>query len=169
MPGNHYLCSIKPAPLFPGRGTNAASNIMLLANELVFFAAEKTALNQAEGGFARQVMVLMLEENNASANRDFLTKVLAAANLNLAQDTLLASIPADEPHALAPDLKERQPKQILVFGIHPAQLGLRLEFPTYQPFNFYGCTWLFADKLSVLEPDKNKKSQLWTALKQIFL
>lgn len=142
---------------------------MILSNELLFFAAEKSALDHSEGGFARQLMVLALAEPMATTNRDFLTKVLAAANLNLAQDAVFAEIPSNEPVALAPDLKLREPKQVLVFGISPAQLGLSVEVQLYQPLQFYGSTWLFADKLSVLEPDKQKKGQLWTAIKQIFL
>lgn len=142
---------------------------MLFSNELIFIAAEKTVLDKAEGGFARNLLVLMLEEPQAAANREFLTKVLAAANLNLSQDALLAEIPTHEPRNLAPVLQSHQPKQVLIFGLSAAQLGLSFEVQAYQPVQFYGCTWLFADKLSTLEPDKTKKSQLWTALKQIFL
>lgn len=142
---------------------------MILSNELLFIAAEKSALNHAEGEFARKLMILALAEPMATTNRDFLTKVLAAANLNLPQDAVFAEIPSNEPVALAPDLKLREPKQVLVFGISPVQLGLSFEVQPYQPLQFYGSTWLFADKLSVLEPDKQKKGQLWTAIKQIFL
>jgi hypothetical protein len=142
---------------------------MLLSNELLFLTAEKSALAEASGGFAKQVLVLAMAEPNSAANREFLVKVLAAAHLNLAQDTLLAEIPATEPRMLAKELQERQPKQVLVFGLSPAQLGLSIEIQAYQPFKFYGITWLFADPLSTLEPDKTKKTQLWTALKQIFL
>lgn len=142
---------------------------MLLSNELLFITAEKPALAEASGGFAKQVLVLAMAEPNSAANREFLAKVLAAAHLNLAQDTLLAEIPTGEPRALAPELQLRQPKQVLVFGLSAPQLGLSIEVQTYQPFKFYGTTWLFADPLSILEPDKTKKTQLWTALKQIFL
>ncbi len=142
---------------------------MFLSNELLFIAADKSALAEAEGGFARQVLVLAIQEANVAANRDFLAKVLLAANLNLNQDALLAEIPVNQPRSLTPDLKERQPKQVLVFGLAPAQLGLSFEVQAYQPLTFYGCTWLFADRLSALEPDKTKKTQLWSALKQMFL
>lgn len=142
---------------------------MLLSNELLFITAEKSALADAEGGFARQVTVIALEEPSAAANRDFLDKVLTAAQLNLAQDAFLSEIPAGEARNLAADLLEHQPKQVLVFGLLPAQLGLSFEVQYYQPLNFYGCTWLFADKLSAIESDKAKKTQLWSALKQMFL
>ena len=142
---------------------------MLLSNELLFLTAEKTALADAQGGFARQVAVLALEEPSSAANRDFLDKVLTAAQLNLAKDAMLAEIPSDEARAIAPDIMEHQPKYVLVFGILPIQLGLSVEVPAYQPITFYDCRWLFADKLSALESDKVKKTQLWTALKQMFL
>ena len=142
---------------------------MLLSNELLFVTAEKTALANAKGGFARQVAVLVLEEPSAISNRDFLDKVLTAAQLSLANDTFLAEIPAGELRAIAPDLMEYQPKQVLVFGLSAAQLGLSFEVQAYQPMAFYGCKWLFADNLSALESDKAKKTQLWTALKQMFL
>ncbi len=142
---------------------------MLLSNELLFLTAEKSALAAAKGGFDKKVAVLMLEEPNVYSNRDFLEKILTAARLNLAQDAFLAEIPGGEPRALAPDLVEHQPKQVLVFGLSPAQLGLSFETQAYQPLAFYGCTWLFADPLSAIESDKNKKTQLWSALKQMFL
>ncbi|MBN8679149.1 MAG: hypothetical protein J0M29_13050 [Chitinophagales bacterium] len=142
---------------------------MLFNQELIYIAAEKTALSNAEGNFSRKVAVLALQEPNSAANREFLTKVLAAANLNLAQDTLLAEIPAQEPVSIAPDLQQRKPGHILVFGISPAQLGLSIQISLYQPTAFYGATWLFTDALSTLEPDKNRKSQLWNGIKTMFL
>ncbi|MFN0213430.1 MAG: hypothetical protein ACKVT2_04175 [Saprospiraceae bacterium] len=150
---------------------------MVLSNELLFLTAEKTALAGALGDYARKVVVLTSKEapetsismTDKTAYRDFLDKVLTAAQLNLSKDALLAEIPSGEARAIAPDLAEYQPSQVLVFGVSPAQLGLSLEIQAYRPFTFYGCVWLFADKLSALESDKTKKTQLWTALKQIFL
>lgn len=142
---------------------------MFLADELIFQAAEKSALADAEGAFAKQVAVLALCEPDSAQLREFLGKVLAAAHLDLSQDTLLAEIPSQEPHNIALDLRERKPRQVLVFGLPPRQLGLQLEMHPYQSVSFLDCTWLFADRVSVLEPDKVKKTQLWSALKKMFL
>jgi len=142
---------------------------MPLSNTLLFLTAEKTAFQVASGAFARQVGVIMLEEATSAANRDFLEKVLQAAQLNLANDTLLAEIPAGEPRQIAPDLQEKKPTHLLIFGISPAQLGLSIEIKPYQPTPFYGCIWLFADNLSILASDVTKKKQLWAALQQMFL
>jgi hypothetical protein len=141
----------------------------LLDQELIFLTAERSALTAAEGGFARQVAVLALAEPDfAAPNRAFLEKVLAAANIDLHKDALLAEMSASEPRNIAPDIREKKPKQVLVFGIKPAQLGVMVSAVPYQTFDFYGCSWLFADPLSAVEADKVKKGQLWAALKQMF-
>jgi hypothetical protein len=143
---------------------------MFSPDDLIFLASERTASDLSEGGFARRMWVLALDEPAISgANKEFLAKVLAAASLNLEKDTLFAEIPASEPVNFSTDLKRKQPEYVLVYGLPPSQLGLTIEAPLYRPVVFYGVTWLFADALSVLEPDKNRKGQLWSALKQMFL
>ena len=143
---------------------------MFSPDELIFLVPERTASDLSEGGFARRVWVLTLDEPaNSGADKDFLAKVLAAVNLNLEKDTLFAAIPAPEPVNFSTDLKRKQPEYVIVFGLQPSQLGLTIETPLYRPVAFYGVTWLFADALSELEPDKNRKGQLWLALKQMFL
>lgn len=141
---------------------------MFSPDELIFNAPERSVSELSAGQFARRVWVLALAEPDIS-NTEFLTKVLAAAQLNLEKDTLFAEIPSYLPLHFSTDLKRKEPEQVLVFGLTPSQLGLKTEFPLYKPTGFYGVTWLFADALSVLEPDKNRKGQLWSALQQMFL
>ncbi len=143
---------------------------MFSPDELIFIAPERAASEFSQENFARRVWVLALKEPDFSAaNKAFLAKVLAAANLNLEKDTFFAEIPASEPLHFSADLKQKQPERVLVFGLPPAQLGLKIEIQFYKTIAFYGADWLFADALSALEPDKNRKSQLWSALKQMFL
>jgi hypothetical protein len=143
---------------------------MFAPDELIFIAPERSATEFSKGDFSRRIWVLALEEPDFSAaNKAFLSKVLAAANLNLEKDTLFAEVPASEPLHFSTDLKQKRPEQVLVFGLPPGQLGLAIEFQLYKPTSFYSADWLLADALSVLEPDKNRKTQLWSALKQMFL
>lgn len=142
---------------------------MFVTDELVFIAPERGIESFAEGQYARRILVLTLDEPASPNNRDFLAKIFAAAQLDLGRDSLFAQVPANEPLSMPPFIREKRPTHILVFGLSPAQLGLTLQVPPYQPVEFYSTTWLFADALSVLEPDKAKKSQLWTALKTLFL
>jgi hypothetical protein len=143
---------------------------MFSPDELIFIAPERSAVELATGSFVRRIWVLALAEPNpVNSNKIFLAKVLVAANLNLEKDTLFAEIPASMPIGFSTDLKTKHPERVLVFGLPPAQLGLTIEAQLYKPLAFYGADWLFADALSILEPDKNKKGQLWSALKQMFL
>lgn len=141
---------------------------MFITDELLFAVPERTIESFAEGRYTRQILVLALEET-LPGNREFLTKILGAAQLSLTDDCLLAQVPDGEPLSAPQFIREKQPAQVLVFGLIPSQLGLTVQVPLYQATEFYGTTWLFADALSVLEPDKAKKGQLWTALKALFL
>ncbi|MBL7774554.1 MAG: hypothetical protein JNK89_01040 [Saprospiraceae bacterium] len=57
----------------------------------------------------------------------------------------------------------------MVFGLQPFEIGINIQCPLYQPVEFYGATFLFADTLAALEPDKTLKTRLWQALQQLFL
>ncbi|MBL7779679.1 MAG: hypothetical protein JNM22_00590 [Saprospiraceae bacterium] len=137
--------------------------------ELIFTAPEHLPNEIAKGQFAKGIWVLALEEASGNSNTDFLKKVLSAAQLDLERDTLFAIIPEGMPIDMAASLRIKPATHVLVFGISPTQLGLHVEARPFQPFSFYGTTWLFADALSALEPDKTKKGLLWTALKSMFL
>ena len=142
---------------------------MFFPDELLFLSPELPAPAPAAGAFARRVYVLALAEPEFPGAREFLSKVLSSVQLNLDKDTLFAEIPELMQVSFVHELKNKHPEQVLVFGVAPAQLGLHIETAHYRPLSFYGVTWLFADALSVLEPDKDKKSRLWAALKQMFL
>jgi hypothetical protein len=142
---------------------------MFSDDDLLFVAPEQALSELVKGNFARRVLVLQLEGARPLEERDFLLKILAAAQVNLDHDTHLAMIPAGKALAVTPYLKEKEPAIVLVFGLPPAQIGLQIPAPSYEPFTFYGCTWLFADSLATLEPDKQRKGQLWKALQVLFL
>ncbi|MEI6412545.1 MAG: hypothetical protein WCR52_24345 [Bacteroidota bacterium] len=144
-------------------------NDMYSPDDLIFITPERSFPEMASGGFARKVFVLVLKEPDAPGNRDFLTKILAAAQVNLEKDTLWAEVSAMEAPAPAATFSIKHPDHILVFGLTPEQVGLKIDAPLYRPVAFYGATWLFSEPLSVLEPDKNRKGLLWKALQQIFL
>ncbi len=142
---------------------------MFSSKELIFVTPSMLPNEMAQGRFAKGIWVLALAEPAHPDNTDFLKKVLAAAQLDLERDTLFAEIPEAQPLDMAAGLRIKPAAHILVFGVLPQQLGLHIQPPFFQPFTFYGATWLFADALSVLAPDKTKKGLLWTALKSMFL
>lgn len=143
---------------------------MFSNDDLIFLAPEFPLLDHAEGNFARRILVVLAASDNPVEERQFLTKVLAAANLNLLQDTLLVDLPESATAvSILPALKTKQPTHVLVFGLEPKTLGLTIQANWYQAFLFYHTTFLFAENLSALEPDKVRKGQLWRALQTMFL
>ena len=142
---------------------------MFSDTDLLFRVPEKSVLEGVSGEFARNVALLVLAEPEFPGNWPFLTKVLAAAQLNLEKDTLFAEIHPDDRVTFLPLIKEKHPGHILVFGLLPNQLGFNIDMPLYQPQHFYGSAFLFADRLSTLEPDKALKAKLWQALRLLFL
>lgn len=143
---------------------------MYSAHDLLILAPEQTVYTTATGEFARQLLVLSLADPaTTGTTQAFLTKVLAAAQLNLTRDALFVELPLGQPIGLLADTRQKKPEQVLVFGLPAAQLGLNMDTVLYQPFVFQQITFLFADALSVLEDSREKKGALWTALKSIFL
>jgi hypothetical protein len=141
---------------------------MFLTGELIFQAAENSVCKLAEGDFAKNILVVALAEPQTVENRAFITKVLSAANLDLLKDTFFVEISGSTALNCFNDLPER-PKFILVFGLPPKQVGLQAAVQAYQPLQLQNTTWVFADALSILEPNRDKKGQLWTILKSLFL
>lgn len=142
---------------------------MFSEKDALFHAPDRSVLEFASGGFAQRILLIALSEPENAGAQDFLTKILAAARLNLQKDTLFAQIPAGEPVTVLPAIKHKHAEHILVFGLPPGRIGIVADIPLYQPQLFYGATFLFADALSVLEPDKARKGKLWQALQQLFL
>lgn len=141
---------------------------MFSEKDLIFRAPEHTVLEFAGGGFARRILVIAGAGPEHPGSRDFLVKILAASRLNLERDTLFADVPTGQPLFIVPAIKQKHAEYILVFGLPPSLLGINAEMPLYQPRQFYGATFLFAESLAVLEPDKTRKGKLWQALQQIF-
>lgn len=142
---------------------------MYSPGDLLFPVPEENVMAIAEGGFARQVLAIVCNEESFAEGNLFLEKVLTAAGLNLQQDVALAAVAPGSAVSLFPFPEHKRPQVILVFGIEPKDLGLRIESAWYVPTDFYGTVFLFAHKLSELQPDTGKKGELWRALQQIFL
>ena len=141
---------------------------MFSDRDLLFQVAETTDMPAFSGQYAKKVLLVALDEPEANDNQLFVQKLLQAANIQLASDTFFCFLKADEKLQLGALIKEKQPDQVLLFGLNPAQLSLHLQIKPYQPVIFYETTLLFADKLSVLAPNKDLKTKMWTAMKEIF-
>ncbi|MCC7246122.1 MAG: hypothetical protein IT269_10610 [Saprospiraceae bacterium] len=142
--------------------------MMFSANDLVFLSAEKDLLDLGESLCQRDIWIISSDVRSA-ATQDFLSKILSAIQADLDRDALWAALEQDTKLNLNGALNMHRPKLILVFGLTAGQVGLRAEMGVYQSVFFYGCNWIFSDALAALEPDRNKKGLLWSALKSVNL
>ncbi len=142
---------------------------MFVEPSVVYRIPEVDLLQAAQGGFQKQVLVVAAFKAGETGKVAFLEKILAAVGMDLHKDTLFALVRPNERVCLNTFLRHKQPQAVLVFGLSPAHLGLQAEFARYQPVQFYGTAFLWADSLATLEPDKALKGRLWTALQTMFL
>ena len=105
---------------------------MFSDRDLLFQVAESTDMPAFSGQYAKKVLLVALDEPEANDNQLFVQKLLQAANIQLASDTFFCFLKADEKLQLGALIKEKQPDQVLLFGLNPAQLSLHLQIKPYQ-------------------------------------
>ena len=79
----------------------------------------------------------------------------------------------DEAVSAAAIIQKYNPRQVLIFGCDPKNLGIRIQLTDYQPIKFQGIEFLKADSLNRIRTDrenndKRRAGALWVALKEIF-
>ena len=97
----------------------------------------------------------------------FLTKLLAACNLNLA-DVAIFNFHDHNSSEFNEILNFFKPKVVLLFAVEPAEFGLPMIFPQFQVQGHKDAVFVSSPSLDVIEPDKSLKGKLWVCLKKIF-
>ncbi len=111
--------------------------------------------------------VLILVEHLSEADKDLLTKIIAAVKLDLTKVEVLDLATIGKAN-LRPVLSSRAVKQLVTFGIPLFTINLEIPLIPYQVRTIQGVHFLYADMLSELQNDVPKKKALWGALKQMF-
>lgn len=96
----------------------------------------------------------------------FLTNILAACKLSMADIAIINQQQADEMQMQK--IIRTQAKTVLLFGTEPLSIGLPISFPAFQIQHFDKRTYLHAPSLTQIENDKTLKTKLWNALKALF-
>jgi len=97
----------------------------------------------------------------------FLTKLLAACNLNLA-DVAVLNFQDHNSSEFNEILNFFMPKVVLLFDVEPGEFGLPMIFPQFQVQGYKEAVFVSSPSLEVIEPDKSLKGNLWVCLKKIF-
>jgi hypothetical protein len=97
----------------------------------------------------------------------FLTKLLAACNLDIA-DVAVLNFQDHNSSEFNEILNFFQPKVVLLFDVEPTDFGLPMIFPQFQVQAYKDAVFVSSPSLDVIEPDKSLKGKLWVCLKKIF-
>lgn len=100
------------------------------------------------------------------SDADFLQKILQAVGVSITQ-SLCINI-TQLSYSFAKFKQQYTPQYAICFGIAPSDLGLHLQIPLYQTVVLGGTSFLFADSLTLIASDKQKKAALWNTLKVMY-
>ena len=156
---------------------------LLFKNSLVEINAEQQVLKQTKieieqltTGFkylGENKKKILVVARNADAvhipdkQLSFLTKLLAACNLNLA-DVAVFNFQDHNSSEFNEILNFFKPKVVLLFDVEPGEFGLPMIFPQFQVQCYTDAVFVSSPSLDVIEPDKSLKGKLWVCLKKIF-
>ncbi len=114
------------------------------------------------------VVVSQADENALPSQQlEFLNNIMKACKLKQTDYAILATRQNESPDYKAIFSQYKQ-KQLILFGVDPAAIGLPINFPHFQVQSFQQVGYLAAPKLETIEADKALKMQLWQCLKQLF-
>lgn len=107
----------------------------------------------------------------AESDLQFLTKMLGACKLNLADVAIVNHATAEV--AIEKLKAQLLPRFVLLFGVEPPAIQLPISFPAFKEQPYAGTTYLYAPALQQLnqenEEAKLMKRKLWDCLKRMFV
>ena len=71
--------------------------------------------------------------------------------------------------ALAPIIRKNYIANVISFGVHPYNLGLKVPNIKYNAHKFEDILFIYSDSLEKLKENKNMKGQLWNCIKKNIL
>ncbi len=121
------------------------------------------------GNNAKSILVLVAENQGVSDELlEFLSKVLKAVRIHTPQDIALLKTTPESSFGLSQLARKIPVEKLLSFGLPAGQLGLHWRHALYTPFDKLGRCFLFAERLSLIQQDRQRKLQLWKGLQEMF-
>ncbi|MET0466876.1 MAG: hypothetical protein ABW007_27190 [Chitinophagaceae bacterium] len=167
-----YPSSLISSPTEQGEGTavNAKESTPVQAEQVPAGEAAPPFAWKFLGNNKRAVLVVV---NNPGIlhlpdeDLNFLTTMLTACKLSLG-DIILINYNNYLEKGGPAAVKYFKSREVLLFGIEPADFGLPVSFPEYQVQGLANVQYLYSPPLAAIANDKAAKGKLWTSLKKIF-
>lgn len=137
------------------------TNLYIVSDE------KKTELNLR--GSNQKHLIIVYRVDVTPLDKIFLAKILSAVQYDLEQDTTLIELREGQDLSFQNISKTLAPRHFISLGLAPKELGLNLTNQLYQPMNIENCCFLFANSLTEIAKDTNKKAALWGCLQSMFI
>lgn len=142
----------------------------LYGNVLIETSREAKPENTV-GGNEKKILIVVWYEAAPlvpEAELTFLTSILTACKLTL-NDVVLINW-NNRGDSVYTDLLHRfESRFVLLFDVRPVQFGLPMDFPPFQIQAFDSRQYLYAPALQKIREHKGIKTELWNALKKLFM
>ena len=126
--------------------------------------AESFSLIGSEEG---KLLVVVDESAFGTEEETMLNNMISAIKFDPKSDISKLILKRGQPIILS--YFQRDFKNILVFGITPEQLGLNIEFKSYDILHFEKYRMLVCDSITEIRTVVQKKQMLWARLQEMFL
>lgn len=141
----------------------------------IFVSPELSQISSTLSGDNKRFILIGYKDEQNTEMEAYLQKILSAAQLDLAHDCLVLKSTEGQPLPSFAQISHKNTiEKALLFGIFPNDLGLNINVPKgtnadpqYIPFEFRGCTFLFTDKLSDIQPSPHKRKDLWDSIRSL--
>ncbi len=121
------------------------------------------------GNNAKSILVLVAENQEISDDLlEFLSKILQAVNINLRQDIALLQVTPESSFGFIQMARKFPVEKLLSFGLPAKRLGLHWRYTPYKPIEKINRRFLFAERLSQIQNDRQRKLLLWKGLQEMF-
>ncbi len=125
--------------------------------------------SEAIGSNSKGIIVFSAENQPLSEDLfNFLKKVLEAVQIQLEEEALFIFTTPEKNYSFVRISREKDIRVLISFGLPAKNLGLHWSVNLYEPLSRNGCLFLFAERLSLIQNDRERKLKLWKALQKVF-
>ena len=135
--------------------------------KIIDFSDIQSIISNCEGNTESNIFICFSEADTKL--EDLLAKILSAVKLDLKKDVLLLRKTPENGFSFSALKRHYSIRKALIFGLSAKSFGIQVNSQKYQPFSIGGCTFIFADALSLISEKKELKMLLWKGLQGMFL
>ena len=124
-------------------------------------------IRHAESNQAR-ILIVLRTIDYSNTTKELLEKIISATGCNFKSEISLVLLNERDKVFINDVMTELKIKEMISFGVKPAELGLNISGKNYLPLKLSKLKFLFSEDLRKLASDKEAKKLLWQSLQAFF-